>query len=121
MHARMAVRLRLGLGLLVGCVMTLALADASDIPVVPAWVWVTLAALALACVVLALAARHAPGQEPETSRLDRADGLTEGQPACHSPGPRGGHYVKAAGAWWACEACGETWRRDAPYDQEASA
>lgn len=104
-----------------GTVMTLALADASDITTLPPmWVLVVIAAVILALVVGHLA-RHAPEQEPETSRLDRADGLTEGQPACHSPGPRGGHYVKAAGAWWCCEACGQTWRRDEPYDQEASA
>ncbi|MGZ4516410.1 MAG: hypothetical protein ACXVXN_00585 [Mycobacteriaceae bacterium] len=52
--------------------------------------------------------------------VQAAHGLNEGQPACHSTGPRGGHYVRATGNWWVCEACGQTWARgDAPYDQEA--
>jgi hypothetical protein len=34
-----------------------------------------------------------------------------------------GLVVRAAGAWWVCEACGDLWPRAdvRPYDQEASA
>lgn len=62
------------------------------------------------CLVLAI--HNAPVQEPQESAWDARDhGTTEGQPACHSTGPRGGHYVRAAGKWWVCASCGQTWLR----------
>lgn len=104
--------------------MTLALADQSSLPPLPGWA-LTLAVIAgiaaITYLFLGPLVHRAPLQDAYRSRLDALDGLSEGQPACHSPGPRGGHYVRAAGAWWVCEACGQTWARgDAPYDQEAA-
>jgi hypothetical protein len=90
--------------------------DASDIAPWPWPVWVFLAGVTLVVLawgVIAQEFRRAPLTGPDVSALDAADGVTEGQPACHGTGPRGGHYVRAAGAWWVCAACGDTWRREA--------
>jgi hypothetical protein len=106
--------------------MTLALADQSSMPPLAGWQMVIAVILGLAAITYLFCGplvHRAPLQDADVSALDALDGITEGQPACHSPGPRGGHYVRAAGAWWVCEACGDTWPRAdvRPYDQEASA
>lgn len=44
-------------------------------------------------------------------------------PACHSTGPRGGHYYRADGDWWVCASCGDRAprRHVEVFDQEATA
>lgn len=93
----------------------------------PLWTGQTWALIAAAATFLAVAwaireLRRAPTKPADLSNLDTADGVTEGQPACWNTGPRGGHYVKALGAYWTCPACGSMWPRNntEPYDQEAS-
>jgi hypothetical protein len=50
-------------------------------------------------------------------------GRGHNQPACHSTGPRGGHYYRADGDWWVCASCGDRAprRHVEVFDQEATA
>jgi hypothetical protein len=101
-----------------------ALPDYSTMPTWPTWVWVLIVAVAVVALAKWVTDQmmNAPVQPGDHSHLDHLDGLHEGEPACHSAGPRGGHYVRAAGEWWVCAACGGAWPRvdDQPYDQEAA-
>lgn len=96
-----------------------ALADQSSMPLVPLPVWCIVGALLfLGVASLIWAEHHSPIVEGETSGLDVLDGV--GKPACHSPGPRGGHCYRGVGASWTCQSCGDTVPRGAGvYDQLA--
>jgi hypothetical protein len=82
-------------------------ADPSTLGDWPWWGWV-LAATALCVAGLYLAAgpivHRAPTQDGDVSSLDALDGI----PACHSTGPRGGHYYRLEGSQWVCGSCGDT-------------
>src|SRR5690348_4938510 len=83
------------------------------------------AALPTAAIALILTAAHWASRHPKNtppvaaSTQPTTRGATT-QPACHSTGPRGGHYYRGQGNWWICSSCGDRAWRESPavFDQE---
>ena len=84
------------------------------------------AALPAAAIFLILAAAYRAAHKPRTRTPRPAScpstgaGRGHDTPACHSTGPRGGHYYRADGDEWVCASCGDRVPRGQAdvYDQE---